>query len=374
MATLRTRTESGKKYYQLSWYEGGKRHRDNLGPVSRITPHDAKIALQAKELELGTGKRIFVGGAIFESHVAEYLTWHAAEYPASHKRVAEICRDAFADFHGKQLGSITQKSIDKWKDKRRTVVCRIGGRTGSKVREDGRRLSAETIAKELRTLKAVFKKAVEWEAMDKNPARYVEPPQLLTSAPVRTYTTAQLQKLYKRPLHGQHWKFISNSGSRRGEAHQLKNKHVNLKTREITFVSSEAERTKSGKHRMVPMNDACYQAAVAIQKAERAAYYESEGRLPTAAEWAERPLLPKMRKESWSRAFGRDRDACGLPPIKGSLVHALRHAYGTHSSEAGVEPRALQSLMGHAHLATTEKYTTSRAEHLHREARKVSGI
>ena len=38
--------------------------------------------------------------------------------------------------------------------------------------------------------------------------------------------------------------------------------------------------------------------------------------------------------------------------------HLLRHAYGTHSTMAGVSTRALQYAMGHSSIATTEIYTT----------------
>lgn len=54
-------------------------------------------------------------------------------------------------------------------------------------------------------------------------------------------------------------------------------------------------------------------------------------------------------------------------------LHLLRHCFGTHSIESGINPRALQLLLGHASLKTTEIYSTLAAQTLTNEIDKFGG-
>ena len=102
---------------------------------------------------------------------------------------------------------------------------------------------------------------------------------------------------------------------------------------------------KGDKERLVPVSERA-RAAVTQWLVVRPA--GSNWLFPSGRSHLSRVRLFQMIKELAGQA--------GLPPERVS-PHVLRHAFATHLLEGGADLRALQMLLGHADIATTEIYT-----------------
>ena len=102
---------------------------------------------------------------------------------------------------------------------------------------------------------------------------------------------------------------------------------------------------KGGKQRLVPVGGAAERAVAAhaahVAPAERYLF-------PSGAGHLSRVRLFQLLKVLAAEA--------GIPPARIS-PHVLRHAFATHLLEGGADLRTLQTLLGHADIATTQIYT-----------------
>lgn len=334
----------------LDWRDAeGTRRRDTLGRVGELSERDANRILKQRNLELSAGYRILnpARAPRFGDFVRnDYLPWHAAEYPASHYRVKQIVEQyLLPEFEYDALDQLAPKKAEKWKHGRRAA--------GAK---------AETVTKELRTLLAIVNKAVEWKDVSENLIAGVHAPQSLDSKPPRFFTAPELTAIYEacrvqvnggygqqpNPAHAHMWRLYANTGMRRAEGLLLKRAWIGRQAMKI--LSTEEDRTKSGKWREVPLSDGALEAL--------------EG-LHGSGEY----LLPRITLPSLSRACVRDIRRAKI--VDGSL-HTLRHTYCSHLVMNGVPLRTVQKLAGHSSIAVTERYAHLAPDHLRNAVKTLS--
>lgn len=217
--------------------------------------------------------------------------------------------------------------------------------------ERGRGLSARSLARALSSVKSFLRWLSDREGFDATPALSARAPKYTRKLPRPLSETAARQVLDTVELQSREpWAGLRDTavvtllygcGLRISEALALTG--ADLPLGEVLRV-----RGKGGKERMVPVVPAA-RAAVA---AYAAACPHPLGR--TA------PLFRGVRGGPLSarqvaRAMEQTRMQLGLPAS--ATPHALRHSFATHLLNAGGDLRAIQELLGHASLSTTEAYT-----------------
>lgn len=121
---------------------------------------------------------------------------------------------------------------------------------------------------------------------------------------------------------------------------------------------------KGAKERVVPMGQVAREALIDYVDQVRPVLLK--GRLSRAL-FVSRRGQALTRQAFWKLLRQRARRAGILKPIS---PHMLRHSFATHLLEGGADLRAVQAMLGHANIATTQIYThveRSRLKQVHRQ-------
>ena len=146
------------------------------------------------------------------------------------------------------------------------------------------------------------------------------------------------------------------SGLRLGELVGLGLEDVDLSSRLVRVLG------KGGKERIVPFNRATAEALRACL-ADREALVRGGGGLPPPRARGRAGAEPLFVNYRGGRLSARsvDRLVRRYAAVAGARLgispHALRHSFATHLLERGADLRAIQEMLGHARISTTQRYT-----------------
>ncbi|HEX4506765.1 MAG TPA: site-specific tyrosine recombinase XerD [Alphaproteobacteria bacterium] len=129
-----------------------------------------------------------------------------------------------------------------------------------------------------------------------------------------------------------------------------------------------AVRGKGGKDRLVPVSEPA-RAALAAYLAVRRSFIPGGAASPWLFPSAG-SRLGHLTRQRFAQLLKERALAAGLDPGKVS-PHVLRHAFATHLLDHGADLRAVQKMLGHADIATTEIYTHVAGERLQKVVRSA---
>jgi integrase/recombinase XerC len=221
----------------------------------------------------------------------------------------------------------------------------------------GRGRKKATVARHIAALRTYYRWLERRGVVDASPAESLRPPAVGRGLP-RVASVQELDGLLAGEATGSArdlalLEVLYGAGLRVGELEMLDVADVDLEAQVL-----RVRHGKGGKERRVPMGQPATDAVAAwldIRKPVGDALFQNRrgGRLTSRS-------IRRIVK-----AAGRRHDVAGLHP------HALRHSYATHLLDAGADLRAIQELLGHASLSTTQRYTHVSIERLmeaHRRA------
>jgi len=233
------------------------------------------------------------------------------------------------------VGGVTTEQIEAWL---------------ATMRADGR--AASTIARRLAAARAYLRHLTMIGTRDDNPASGIAGPRRPRTVP-RTLSPAEAERLIEaargtapRPMRDLALvELLYGAGLRVSEAIGLRKASIDLESRIVRVVG------KGGMERLVPLG------RPAVEAVRR---YLALGR-PHLDRRHRPDLFLNARGGALTRAgafliLRRLADRAGLEPGR-VHPHLLRHSFATHLLEGGADLRSVQEMLGHADVATTERYT-----------------
>jgi site-specific recombinase XerD len=215
-----------------------------------------------------------------------------------------------------------------------------------------RGLAPRTLSRKLAGLRACFRVLVEHGLMEANPAELLASPKLPQRLP-RALKPADVSMLLDRiptstPLEQRDRALFELAYACGLRAEEI----VDLDVGSVDFDGEQVRvEGKGGKTRFVPVGEHAIRAVTRYLERAR-------GTLDAGAGEQALFLSKTGRRLSTSDVRRRLRTWARHAASQGAVhPHALRHSFATHLLEGGADLRAIQALLGHASISTTQVYT-----------------
>ena len=213
-------------------------------------------------------------------------------------------------------------------------------------------LAPRTLARKLAAIRSFYRSMVEHGDMAANPADLLPAPKLPQRLP-RTMRQADVTAMLDRIPAGTPLELRDRALFELAYASGLRAEElVNLDLNSMDFDAEQVRvEGKGAKTRFVPAGEPALRAVGAYLERGRPALQGSEAEPALFLSKSGRRLSTsdvRRRLRTWARHAA----------TQGHVhPHALRHSFATHLLEGGADLRAIQELLGHASISTTQVYT-----------------
>jgi len=332
--SVRPHPTKGKGWWQIDIGHGKNRQRPAFrGSFEDAAAFEAAIRQKRPEEVRSSAPKI-------KELFVPFLHWYTSE--AAERTIKDIRFSIdlyFAPWFGNlQPSSLNLSLLNNFRDT---------------LSKDG--LSPATINKHLNYFSTLLKWAAENGHCQPLPFRLPRYPKKKTTAkPKRPLTTRQIDAIYKQIPEEYRLIFLlmADHGLRIAEATSLKAEDINEHNETFTFLG------KGGKYRTVP-----YMSNRFAKVLSKAMDSHPDGYL----------TINKKTGGKYTTMWKPLKRAAKEAGIKREVNHhLLRHSFATIAAQSGMNPHALQRILGHASIETTNKiYTNVSLDFVGNEGRKL---
>ncbi len=286
--------------------------------------------------------------------------------------IEDFCRDIF---HGRKLSENTVKAyradLYRFRNWRRETSI-IESFTLNQLRgflrhEASRELDSKSLAREVSTLRTFGKWLLETERLSTNPAEFIVMPKTSKKLPGFLSVTEVLQVLNSYDVSSVLGKrnravvdLLYGAGLRASETVSAVLTDLDFQTREIRIMG------KGKRERIVPLPELTCKSLkvwIASRKEIAGKFTLDPGTVFVSVRG--RKLDPRDIRRIVAYGVKKAARAAGATP------HTFRHSFATHLLDNGADLRAVQDMLGHASLSTTQVYTHLTMERLRKAYRKA---